>query len=293
MRVKEISATYETTAEAKALNPARHGLDGLLLLGYSRFRKIREPTEEHIHPDILEIGFCERKSLVLNVSGTDHHLMPGDFFVNQPNVAHHLMSRPAGIVLHYLKIAKPDGKPLLGLPAAESAALWRRLKALPPVVSSGKHEAMVGKAFSRLFHMGTFPKSAWTSFRMRQLLMSLLSTIIELAEEVHENDAKTDRITQIADLIRKRPENPFTVKELARQANLSQTHFINLFRRTTGLPPVKFQIECRIQRAKELLHDSGMAISDIAFQLGFNSHQHFSDTFSRIVGMPPKAWRDS
>ena len=291
--MKEISAKYETTAEAKSFNPARHGLDGLVLLGFSRFAKTREPTEEHIHPDILEIGFCERKSLVLNVQGADYHLMPGDFFVNQPNVAHHLMSRPAGIVLYYLKLAKPDGKPLLGLPAAESAALWRRLRALPPVVSSGRREAMIRKAFSRLFHMGAFPKSAWTSFRMRQQLMSLLSTIIELSKEARGNDAQTDRIEQIAALIRQCPENPLTVKELARQANLSQTHFINLFRRTTGIPPVKFQIECRIQRAKELLRDSKTAISDIALQLGFNSHQHFSDTFSRIVGMPPKAWRDS
>jgi len=293
IRVNEISAKYETTAEAKALNPARHGLDGLVLIGYSRFMKTREPTEEHIHPDILEIGFCERKSLVLNVSGTDYRLMPGDFFVNQPNIAHHLMSRPSGIVLHYLKLAKPGEKPLLGLPAAESAALWRRLTSLPPVVSSGRHEAMAGKTFSRLFHLSSLPKSPWTSFRMRQLLLSLLTTIIEQSGEARDSDARTNRIAQVADLIRKNPENSYTVTRLAKMANLSQTHFINLFRRTTGLPPVKFQIECRIQRAKKLLRDSSLAISDIALQLGFNSHQHFSDTFSRIVGVPPKTWRSS
>lgn len=291
--MKEISATYGTTAGAKVINPARHGLDGLVLLGFSHFRRTREAIEEHIHPDLLEIGFCERKSLLLNVSGSDYRLRPGDFFVNQPNVVHHLTSSPAGIVLHYLQLAKPDGKPLLGLPEEESAALWRRLAGLPPVISSGRHEAAVGKTFSRLFHMGTFPKSAWTSFRMRQLLLSLLSTIIELSEDVRSGDAGADRITKIADLIRKSPEKPFTVKDLAESASLSQTHFINLFRRTTGLPPVMFQIECRIQRAKELLRDSGTAISDIALQLGFNSHQHFSDTFSRIVGTTPKAWRDS
>ena len=95
--MKRILAEYAATPEAKAINPSRHGLEGLILLGYSRFQKMREPTEEHIHPDILEIGFCERKSLVLNASGVDYPLMPGDFFVNQPNSPHHLESRPAGL----------------------------------------------------------------------------------------------------------------------------------------------------------------------------------------------------
>ncbi len=252
---------------------------------------MREPTEEHIHPDILEIGFCERKSLVLNASGVDYPLMPGDFFVNQPNLPHHLMSRPSGLALNYLMLSRPKDKPLLGLPKEESAALWRRLAKLPPVVPSGKYEAYVGRSFLQLFHLSPLPKSPWNSLLMRQLLLSILTMVITQSEESHGIDKQIACITQIADLIRQNPDKTFTVCELAGKVGLSQTHFINLFRKTTGLPPVKFQIECRIQRSKELLLESRRTISDIALQLGFNSHQHFTDTFSRIVGVPPSRWR--
>lgn len=254
---------------------------------------MREPTEEHIHPDILEIGFCERKSLVLYASGVNYPLMPGDFFINQPNSPHHLMSRPSGLSLHYLMLSRPKDKPLLGLPVGESATLWRRLTKLPPVVSSGKYEAHAGKSFSQLCRLSMLQKSAWTSLMMRQLLLSILTMIIHQSEEVRRTDNWTSRISQIADLIRQSPEKTFTVCELAEKAGLSQTHFINLFRKKTGLPPVKFQIECRIQRSKEILRESSLAISDIALQLGFNSHQHFTDTFSRIVGISPKEWRSN
>ena len=126
---------------------------------------------------------------------------------------------------------------------------------------------------------------------MRQLLLSILTMVITQSEEAHGTDKQIACITQIADLIRQNPDKTFTVCELAGKAGLSQTHFINLFRKKTGLPPVKFQIECRIQRAKEILLESKQTISDIALQLGFNSHQHFTDTFSRIVGIPPSRFR--
>lgn len=289
--MKRILAEYAATPEAKAINPSRHGLDGLILIGYSRFQKMRAPTEEHIHPGILEIGFCERKSLALNAYGEDYPLMPGDFFINQPDSPHHLMSSPSGLVLHYLMLSRAKAKSLLGLPRGESAVLWRRLTELPPVVPSGKCEALVAKSFSRLYRLSHLPKSAWTSLMMRQLLLSILTTIIQQSEGKYRIDNRADRITRIADMIRQSPEKNFTVAELAEKAGLSKTHFINLLRKRTGLPPVKFQIECRIQRAKEILLESELAISEIAMRLGFNSHQHFTDTFSRIVGTSPSHWR--
>ena len=88
-----------------------------------------------------------------------------------------------------------------------------------------------------------------------------------------------------------RPERPFTIDALAREAALSPTHFINQFRKATGFPPIRFQIECRIHKAKEMLRTPNRTASDVALQLGFNSLQHFSDTFARLVGVSPARWR--
>ena len=98
-------------------------------------------------------------------------------------------------------------------------------------------------------------------------------------------------IVRISEAIAANPGKAFSVAELAKKSSISKTHFINRFRKTTGLPPLKFQNECRIRKAKELLRTTDLPIADIALQMGFCSHQHFSDMFARLVGTSPSLWR--
>ena len=125
---------------------------------------------------------------------------------------------------------------------------------------------------------------------MCQIMLSILVLLLELAEKSADGECSA-RVAKVIEQIRAHPEQHFTIDALARDAALSPTHFINQFRKVTGFPPIRYQIECRIQQAKELLRQGKTTVSHIASQLGFNSLQHFSDTFTRIVGQPPRQWR--
>ena len=288
----EIQPEYFETKDCRAVNPEDFGIHGVIQLGVSRFRQMRVPTEEHIHRHMLEVGFCLRSPLTLKVfNGGEFPVMPGSFFINQPNVPHCLSSRPTGLYVFYflLQVPPSDGT-LLDLPAEESTALLARLGALPHTISSGSRAAQIGELFTRLFQICDMPQSPLTALKMRQTFLDLLVLLLELAE--HPVDVPcSDRVAKVVELVRKHPERAFTIDALAREAALSPTHFINQFRKATGFPPIRFQIECRIQRAKELLRQGKATASHIASQLGFNSLQHFSDTFTRIVGQPPRQWR--
>lgn len=289
--MKQIAPMYETTPDSRTVNPETCGLAGIAQLGVSRFQRTRLPTEPHIHHNMMEIGFCSRGSLALNVSGQIHPVMPGDFFINRPNRSHHLTNRPANLCIYYFLMRNSASNALLGLSPDESLAIWQRLMRLPPTVSTKTHATHVEKMFAKIFELYDGPKSAYSSARMRNLFLSLILMLLERSEQRSANRECDAEIVRIAETIAANPGEAFSVAELAAKSSISKTHFINRFRKATGLPPLKFQNECRIHRAKELLRTTDLPIADIALQMGFCSHQHFSDMFARLVGMSPSLWR--
>ena len=289
--MKEIQLEYSQSKDGRTVDSEAFGLRGIAQLGLSRFLRSRVPTAEHIHRGMLEIGFCLRSPLSLKVRGGELPVMPGSFFVNQPNAPHCLTSRPNGLYVYYFLVRKPTlERPLLNLPPGESAALWKRLRRLPPTVPAGIRTGKVRELFTRLFQLCDCPRSSWTSVQMRQIMLTVIVLLLELAEKPADVPCSA-RVAKVVQQVREHPERPFTIDDLAHEAALSPTHLINQFRKATGFPPTRYQIECRVRRAKELLLRGDQTVSHIADQLGFNSLQHFSDTFARIVGISPSRWR--
>jgi len=79
--------------------------------------------------------------------------------------------------------------------------------------------------------------------------------------------------------------------EIARECGLSPGHFARAFRTTTGVPPHRWLLARRIDKAKALLRDTREPLADIAIACGFADQSHFTRTFTRVVGLPPGAWR--
>ncbi len=78
---------------------------------------------------------------------------------------------------------------------------------------------------------------------------------------------------------------------LAGVAGLSTHYFSTAFRESTGLPPYRYLIDWRLQTAKELLLTTNQSIYDIAFDVGFKNHSHFTVNFRRTFGMTPSQFR--
>jgi AraC-like DNA-binding protein len=84
---------------------------------------------------------------------------------------------------------------------------------------------------------------------------------------------------------------PLDVPALARLAHVSASHFSREFRATFGEPPHRYLQRRRVERAMELLRETDAQVSEICFDVGFNSLGTFSRTFRGIVGEPPSAYR--
>lgn len=79
--------------------------------------------------------------------------------------------------------------------------------------------------------------------------------------------------------------------ELADSLNLSYRHFSRLFKDLTGLPPQRYHIQIRINRAKKLLEHPNAKVSEVAAIIGFEDPYYFSRLFRKYTGLSPHQWQ--
>jgi AraC-like DNA-binding protein len=84
-----------------------------------------------------------------------------------------------------------------------------------------------------------------------------------------------------------RPDHPWTIVELAREAALSRSAFFARFNRTVGLAPMEYVMAWRMAIAKRLLRENDLEITQIAERVGYSSASTFSVAFARHVGTSP------
>lgn len=78
---------------------------------------------------------------------------------------------------------------------------------------------------------------------------------------------------------------------LAELAGLSQSHYCRAFKASTGVAPYQWQLQARVERAKDLLLNTNGCLEDIAEATGFADAVHLGRTFRKMTGATPAAWR--
>jgi AraC-like DNA-binding protein len=78
---------------------------------------------------------------------------------------------------------------------------------------------------------------------------------------------------------------------LAAECGLSVRHFARAFRQSTGVPPHRWLLRRRVERAAELLGNRALPLADIAIACGFADQSHFTRVFTALMGASPNTWR--
>jgi AraC-like DNA-binding protein len=81
------------------------------------------------------------------------------------------------------------------------------------------------------------------------------------------------------------------ISEIAEQHHMTRRSFERNFTRFAGETPSKFRLNLRIEKAKELLGDSSVSLSDLALQCGFCDQSHFTRVFRQHMGKTPSQYR--
>ncbi len=96
-----------------------------------------------------------------------------------------------------------------------------------------------------------------------------------------------DRYRPVLDYIKSHPEYKFDLKKLAAIVNLHPTYFSNRFKAIFGVPPLRFQIEQRMAKARKLLVSTDLLIYEIAAECGYDDEFFFARTFKKYIGVSP------
>lgn len=86
-------------------------------------------------------------------------------------------------------------------------------------------------------------------------------------------------------------ERNLTLQELAAYFKYSPSHFSTLFHRETGVSPINFFLQLKIQKACQYIALTNMKLNEISLKLGFEEPAYFSRLFSKIMGVSPSVYR--
>lgn len=99
------------------------------------------------------------------------------------------------------------------------------------------------------------------------------------------------KLRQVNDFIADNYANDIKLAELAQVAGMSNFHFAREFKRTTGTSPHQYLIKFRVERAKALLTDDGLPLTEVGLRSGFSHQSHFTRLFRKITGTTPHLYR--
>jgi AraC-like DNA-binding protein len=123
--------------------------------------------------------------------------------------------------------------------------------------------------------------------KTRALLMLILHRLAEILIYNIDSQSGDYRINKAAQIIALHYQDKLTVKELARQVQLDEVYFGNLFKRETGMTVHQYIMRIRIRNAENMLQTGNYKVSEVAEHCGFSDVVHFYKSFKALRGFPP------
>ncbi|MGO8925399.1 MAG: PocR ligand-binding domain-containing protein [Limisphaerales bacterium] len=117
--------------------------------------------------------------------------------------------------------------------------------------------------------------------------LSMLSNQVVLQQD----NAEPPVITRAKEYIQEHQTDNLRLGHVAKAVNTSTFYFCKMFKRVTGINFTDYLSRVRIEKSKNLLLNPNLRVSEIAFEVGFQSLTHFNRVFKKILGQSPTEYR--
>lgn len=108
---------------------------------------------------------------------------------------------------------------------------------------------------------------------------------------VHHANAEPPVIVRAKEFIKEHYSEELSLGQVAKAVNVSTFYFCKMFKKITGLNFTDYVSRVRVERAKNLLLNPNLRVSEIAYEVGFQSLTHFNRVFKKILGQSPTQYR--
>jgi len=141
------------------------------------------------------------------------------------------------------------------------------------------------------FHGKVLPKEQYQA--MVRLLEIFAKHLSVMANQilVEQQNEEPPMITRAKSYIGEHQAESLSLDQMAKALNVSTFYFCKMFKKATGLTFTDYLARTRIERAKNLLLNPNVRVSEVAYDCGFISLTHFNRIFKRVVGKSPTDYR--
>lgn len=151
-----------------------------------------------------------------------------------------------------------------------------------PTVLNGKTAELFDEDFD------DYERSENICDKMRSLY-NMIKHLLEVSKP--KNIFRNDNVYPLIEYIRANYKNNITVSEMAELLKMSESNLYSVFKKSTGMSPLKYLNEYRLSMAAGLLQQTQLSIKEIAHETGFDDQFYFSKMFKAKYSLSPAKYR--
>jgi AraC-like DNA-binding protein len=241
---------------------------------------------EHCAPDYeihrrtfpyWSVEFVARGRGTLTLGKRRQELVPGTLFAYGPGIAQHILSDSRERLVKYF----------VDFAGTRAEALLKRNAPKPGGVVQTSAPSEVLALFEDLIRSGLHP----TPYTARILAVEVELLVLKVAETAIPFGSAATRAFATFERCREHIEANHgalrTVEEVAAACHVEQAYLCRLFRRFGHSSPYQYLMRLKMNRAADLLLNSGRLVKEVAEELGFADAYHFSRVFKKVHGLAP------
>lgn len=255
--------------------------DALQVEAY-RFRGILRPFPNHFH-EYYVIGLVERGERRLSCKNREYDIQKGSILLFNPGDSHAcVQSSPEPLDYRAINISRDV------MPDLVREVSGRR--ELPGFSETVLRDGEIACCLRSLHEMVL---ERHRGFDKEEQLLLLLSLLIWRCGEPfpRREPACREEVERACRFMEAHFHRHISLDQLCRCAGLSKSGLLRAFTRAKGVTPYSYLQNVRVGAAKRLL-EQGLSPAEAALQTGFSDQSHFTNYFSRFMGLTPGAYRE-
>ncbi|PAW78339.1 MAG: hypothetical protein B9S32_07370 [Verrucomicrobia bacterium Tous-C9LFEB] len=239
----------------------------------------KTPTPWHSNKELKIVGTI-RGVFIAEALGVSYKIQASSVMVVPPNLLHRFagVETPVEIMVMTLRGITPQLQHVI-CPAKRPRSVQLGARDMSLL------EELHHRCLEEKFRNDAFSKHALEG--LSQALFCLIARTSEKKASSHDDH----RLEKAHSIIDSRFSEPLRIRNLAKLAGMSESHFRQRYQLTFGRGPKEEIIRLRIYKAQDLMRTTNWKLAEVAAKCGFCSEHEFSRIFHKRVGLAPGLWR--
>ena len=255
--------------------------------GFVEKPKKRQACSDH------DLHFVASGNGTLVINDTEYHLGKGDVLLVYPGEGFNIYTEGnSDFVRYFIHLDFYNTEDLKRrTPILPNGEKWPRLV---HIKTDAEIRAICSAIVYHHMHNQSMVSPIITGGELKALLGLVLNTYLNTKDSHQFRRIKSYKsIIKAEKFIRANYQRDITLQDMAREANLSETYFGNIFKKITGKSPIDYLTSARINHAKHLFIETDHNVSEISSLVGYEDSHYFSYIFKQKEGITPSEFLTS